>query len=104
MAARGWSVYAVVCVDGSLYVGLAVDVDARTAAHNAGTGARYTRSRRPVRLRWQWRCGSSEDARRLEALLKRLTRAQKLRAIQGDAAVLGPLLCTVAGRRRQPLG
>jgi len=101
--ARSWSVYAVVCVDGSLYVGLAVDVDARIASHNAGSGARYTRSRRPVRVRWQWRCASPEDARRLEALLKRLPRSQKLRAIQGDPAVLGPLLCTVAGRRRPRL-
>ena len=102
MSARGWSVYIVVCGDESLYVGLSSDVDARVGAHNAGRGARYTRSRTPVRLRWHWRCANSEDARRLEGLLKQLTRAAKFRVIAGHAAALGPLLCEVARRRRQP--
>ncbi len=101
MSARGWSVYVVVCGDKSLYAGLSSDVDARVGAHNAGRGARYTRSRTPVRLRWHWRCANAEDARRLEGLLKQLTRAAKLRVIAGEPAVLGPLLCEVARRRRQ---
>jgi putative endonuclease len=102
VSARGWSVYIVVCGDESLYVGLSSDVDARVGAHNAGRGARYTRSRTPVLLRWHWRCANSEDARRLEGLLKKLTRAAKFRVIAGHAAALGPLLCEVARRRRQP--
>ena len=43
-----YSVYMVRCSDGSLYTGYTVDVARRVASHNAGTGARYTRSRRPV--------------------------------------------------------
>ena len=46
----GWRVYVVQCADGSLYTGIAKDLDARIAQHNEGAGARYTRSRLPVRL------------------------------------------------------
>ena len=46
----GWSVYLVRCRDGSLYAGCTTDLDRRIAAHNAGTGAKYTRVRRPVTL------------------------------------------------------
>ena len=45
-----WFVYLVRCRDGSLYTGIARDVNARVAAHNQGRGARYTRGRRPVAL------------------------------------------------------
>jgi len=45
-----WHVYIVECADGSLYTGITTDLQRRIATHNAGNGARYTRSRRPVRL------------------------------------------------------
>lgn len=45
-----WFVYIVRCRDGSLYTGATNDLDKRVRAHNAGKGARYTRSRRPVEL------------------------------------------------------
>jgi putative endonuclease len=99
-----WCCYIVQCADASLYVGITNNLDTRLRAHNTGRGARYTRSRAPVRLRWRWDCISNEDARRLEGLLKRLPRAQRLRAIDSDADVLGPILVEVAARRRtQPL-
>ena len=47
----GWFVYLVECVDGSLYAGIATDVDRRYAEHVAGKGARYTRSHPPRALR-----------------------------------------------------
>jgi predicted GIY-YIG superfamily endonuclease len=93
-------VYLVGCSDGSLYCGFARDVFARVEVHNAGRGARYTRSRLPVTLRWYWHCRSAEDARRLEGLLKRLTRADKLKVGRNDPRTLGPLLMEVARRRR----
>ena len=99
--AGGASVYLVRCSDGSLYCGFAHDVFARVDAHNAGRGARYTRSRLPVALRWYWHCHSAEDARRLEGLLKRLPRADKLEVIGNGPRVLGPLLMEVARRRRR---
>jgi putative endonuclease len=49
-AAQAWHVYIVRCADGSLYTGVAKDLDARIAAHNLGRGAKYTRGRRPVEL------------------------------------------------------
>ena len=45
-----WHLYLIECEDGSLYTGIAVDPQARYAAHLAGKGARYTRSHRPKRL------------------------------------------------------
>ena len=44
-----WFLYIVECRDGSLYTGITNDLDRRLSQHNDGTGARYTRSRRPVR-------------------------------------------------------
>ncbi len=89
------------CADGSLYAGFALDVAARVAAHDAGRGARYTRARRPVRLVWAWRSRTAERARRLEGLVKRLRRSERLRLVAGDVAVLLPLLAEVARRARR---
>jgi putative endonuclease len=50
MTEQPWHVYMVRCSDGSLYTGVAKDVNARVDRHNEGKGAKYTRSRRPVRL------------------------------------------------------
>lgn len=74
-------VYFLECSDGSLYCGWTVDLEARVAKHNAGTGAKYTRSRRPVWVVCAWQVELSE-ARRLEARLKKLTRAQKYSVIE----------------------
>lgn len=73
-----YSVYMVRCSDGTLYTGYTVDVDGRVAAHNAGTGARYTRSRRPVSLVAEASFSTRHEAMRAESLIKRLTRAEKL--------------------------
>jgi len=51
-------VYVVACADGSLYAGYTTDVQRRVAQHNAGEGAKYTRSRTPVELRHVERFGS----------------------------------------------
>lgn len=71
-------VYLLRCADGSLYAGWTVDLERRLAAHNAGTGARYTRSRLPVALAWSAEMPDATAARREEARIKRLTRTQKL--------------------------
>ncbi|MBI3099178.1 MAG: GIY-YIG nuclease family protein [Planctomycetes bacterium] len=71
-------VYMVRCRDGSLYTGVSADLDARVAAHNAGRGAKYTRSRRPVALVWCARAKSLSEALRREWRLKRWSRARKL--------------------------
>ncbi len=80
-AAARWFVYVVRCADETLYVGIARDVAARLAAHEAGRGARYTRGRGPLRLLATRRCASQGDALRLELALKALPRADKLRLL-----------------------
>ena len=71
-------VYLLRCGDGSLYCGWTVDVERRVAAHQAGRGGRYTAARRPVTLAWSAPMPDRTAARREEARIKRLTRAQKL--------------------------
>lgn len=65
------------CKDGSLYTGIAVDVEKRVALHNAGKGAKYTRSRLPIALVWQAVMTSATDARKAESDLKRLSKKEK---------------------------
>ena len=73
-----WSVYLARCADESLYCGIAVDVDARIAAHDAGTGARYTRGRGPLTVLAVRRCRDKGVALSIEHAVKRLPRARKL--------------------------
>jgi putative endonuclease len=72
-----WFVYLVRCNDGSLYTGIARDVKARIALHEAGRGARYTRGRGPLTLCAKRRCASKSEALRLEHAIKQLPTAKK---------------------------
>jgi len=76
-----WRVYILRCGDGTLYTGATNDLPRRLAAHAAGLGARYTRSRLPVALAWSAPARGRSAALRREAALKRLSRAEKLRLI-----------------------
>jgi len=73
-----WYVYILQCRDGSFYVGMAKDVLRRTAEHNAGKGARYTRSRRPCLIRFMERHPTRSSAQRREAAIKKLSHEEKL--------------------------
>lgn len=77
-----WFVYLVQCADQTLYTGITTDLEARIARHNAGTGAKYTRSRRPVHLAWHKRMRSESAARKQEYAIKQLTRQEKQHLIQ----------------------
>jgi putative endonuclease len=79
-------VYIARCVDGSLYTGVAKDVRARLAAHNAGRGAAYTRSRRPVRLVYREDGFTRSKALSREAGIKSLARAEKLALLKAARA------------------
>ena len=76
-------VYIVKCSDGTLYTGWTSDPQRRLAAHNGGTGARYTRGRRPVKLVYCEECGSKEEALSCEFRIKKLDRLEKLKLITG---------------------
>jgi putative endonuclease len=74
-----WFLYIARCRDGSLYTGIARDVRARIAQHDAGKGARYTRGRGPLVLCAVRRCATHGDALRLELAVKALKRDEKER-------------------------
>jgi len=76
-------VYILCCHDGSLYTGATNDLGSRLERHAAGRGARYTRSRLPVRLVYEEYAKNQGVALRREAALKRLTRAEKLALVAG---------------------
>ena len=73
-----WSVYLARCADLSLYCGIAIDVEARVAAHDAGVGARYTRGRGPLTVLAVRRCRDKGVALSIEHAIKQLPRARKL--------------------------
>ncbi|MDA8216019.1 MAG: GIY-YIG nuclease family protein [Dehalococcoidales bacterium] len=75
--AANWWVYILACADGTYYTGSTNDLARRLDRHNAGEGARYTRSRRPVRLLAAAVCPDRSAAQRMEAKVKRLPRAGK---------------------------
>ena len=73
-----WFMYIARCSDDTLYIGVARDVAARIASHNAGRGARYTRGRGPLQVLAKRKCATQGEALRLESALKRLRRAEKI--------------------------
>jgi putative endonuclease len=75
---KRWVVYILRCRDGSLYTGMTNDLPHRMAAHGAGKGGAYTRSRLPVRLLYTEPRRSRGAALSREAAIKRLPRAAKL--------------------------
>jgi putative endonuclease len=72
-----WYVYILQCADGTLYTGIATDVDARLVTHNAGKGAKYTRGRLPARLLYREKAGDRSAALKREHAIKRLSAAEK---------------------------
>ena len=76
-------VYILECSDGSFYVGSTTDIDLRIWQHNEGIGARYTRKRRPVTLRWMCEMESIADAYTLEKKVQGWSRAKRLALIEG---------------------
>ena len=78
LAAEDWFVYIVECADGSFYTGITNDLQRRVDEHNAGKGARYTRSRRPVVLRYHELQPDRSHASAREFRIKALSRTGKL--------------------------
>jgi predicted GIY-YIG superfamily endonuclease len=74
---RRWYLYILKCCDGSLYTGIARDLQQRLQAHNGGTASRYTRSRLPVSVIYQEHCRGRSSALRKEYAIKQLSRKEK---------------------------
>jgi putative endonuclease len=74
--------YILECSDGTYYTGWTTDPQRRLRQHNAGRGARYTRSRRPVRLVYVEECPDRASAMKRERVIKSLSRPQKEKLFQ----------------------
>ena len=77
--------YIVECADGSLYCGWTNDLKKRIKDHNAGNGAKYTKSRLPVKLVYYETFDTKEEAMSREWHIKRMTRAKKMELIEGKS-------------------
>lgn len=87
-AAEQWFVYIVECSDGTFYTGITNDLDRRVEQHNTGKGARYTRGRRPVVLRYHELQPDRSRASTRESRIKTLSRKAK-RFLVEQAAING---------------
>lgn len=74
---ESWFLYILRCHDGTLYTGITKDVERRLEMHEKGQAARYTRSRRPVTLRYTEELSGRTEALVRECRVKSLTRKQK---------------------------
>lgn len=78
-------VYMLRCADDTLYTGYTDDPERRLRVHNAGKGAKYTRSRLPVELVYREALGDKSAALRREREIKGLTREKKLALIAAQS-------------------
>lgn len=75
---NSWSVYIVECADTTLYTGVTTDVERRVWEHNnSKKGAKYTKSKRPVKLVYTEACDDKTGAMQREYVIKKLTRDKK---------------------------
>lgn len=82
-------VYLLKCADDTFYCGYTVDLDRRIEAHNSGkTGAKYTRTRLPVKLVYSERRATLNEALKREHAIKRLSHKQKEKLVQRQSAEL----------------
>ena len=82
MSETAWTVYILRCADGTLYTGIAPDVEKRLRKHNEGKGAKYTRGRTPVELVYWEEHPNRAEATKREYQIKQLSRAEKLELIK----------------------
>ena len=71
------------CSDQSLYSGTCIDLQERENKHNEGEGAKYTRSRRPVKFIYHEEYKTLGDARKREAEVKTWSKSEKERLVNG---------------------
>lgn len=79
---KEWVLYILECKDGTLYTGITDNLERRLAAHRAGKGAKYTRGRGPLELRYLEKCENHSQALRREYAVKSLSKEEKLKLCQ----------------------
>lgn len=83
---KQWILYILECGDGSLYTGITDDLARRLSAHRSGKGAKYTRGRGPLTLRYTEVCANHSAALRREFEVKGLPRQRKLQICDTNVA------------------
>ena len=84
-AAAVWSLYILRCLDESFYTGVTTDIDRRFREHQEGRASRFTRTRRPVVLVYQEKCGSRSEALSRECAVKTMSRRAKEELVAGGS-------------------
>ena len=79
--------YIVECSDGTYYTGWAVNPEQRVAVHNQGRGARYTRTRRPVKLVYIEELPDRTSAMKREIAIKKMERERKKKLIKESSSL-----------------
>jgi putative endonuclease len=79
----GFYCYILECSDGTFYTGWTTDPERRVSQHNKGVGAKYTSTRRPVKLIYLESQPSRTAAMKRELAIKRMKRSQKSRLVEG---------------------
>ena len=93
---KEWTVYILECADGTLYTGITDDLERRLKAHAAGRGAKYTRGRGPLILRYRETARDKSAALRRELAIKRMRRWEKIALISGSPPEQKDLLAIAA--------
>lgn len=89
---KQWTVYILECSDGTLYTGITDDLQRRLKAHMEGKGAKYTRGRGPLKLRYRETAADKSAALKRECAIKRLRKCEKLELIQEFGNISNSLL------------
>jgi putative endonuclease len=88
MGTNLYCVYIVECADGTLYTGIAKDVKARVHAHNhRKSGARYTSTRRPVKLVYSEKHRNFASAIKKEIKIKGWSRSRKIKLVEKKTVI-----------------
>jgi putative endonuclease len=82
-----WHVYMIRCRDGSLYTGIATNVERRFNEHQNNLGAKYLRGRGPLTLVFKQRVGQRNRALRVERNIKQLPKLKKEALVKTGAGL-----------------
>ena len=86
MNIKPWLLYLLECEGGRIYAGITNDLEARFAAHLAGTGAKFTRANPPIRILGSRPFENRSEASKAEYRIKRLPRERKIDFLEGKTA------------------
>ena len=84
---KKWFVYMLECSDLTIYTGITNDLENRIKVHNSGKGAKYVKTRLPVKLLWFIESENRSEASKLEIKIKKLSRIQKINIIENKKEV-----------------